>query len=268
MTTEHTEKTAIVQGTRLESLPTDLYIPPEALQISLDNFEGPLDLLLYLIQRHHFDILNIPMLEITRQYLHYVELMKTLHLDLAVEYLLMAAMLIEIKSRLLLPTPASIVNADSEEAGGDPRLKLVKQLQDYARYKQAAQDLDALPRCGRDRLLTMAAVPQLPKDIQVPNIPWPVLLQTLRDIMARVKFFTAHRVVLEPLSVRERMGLILVSLQTAPTINFNCLFTVEEGRAGVVVTFLAILELVKESLIRVEQAQPFDLIQLIRVEIL
>lgn len=255
---------AIVQGQPLDTLPTDLYIPPEALRVFLENFEGPLDLLLYLIQRHHFDILNIPIAEVTRQYLQYVELMKELHLDLAAEYLVMAAILMEIKSRLLLPVPH---DPDSDQpATDDPRTRLIQQLQEYARYKQAAQDLDALPRLGRDLLPVSVTIPEIPKEIIVPNIPWPALLQAMREIMQRVAFFTSHQVLREPLSVRERMSFILETLKTTPYTDFINLFTLEEGRAGAVVTLLAILELVKESLIQLTQLQPFAMIQVTRVE--
>ncbi len=255
----------LIQGKPLDQLPSDLYIPPDALRIFLENFEGPLDLLLYLIQRQNFDILNIPIAEITRQYLQYVELMKALHLDLAAEYLLMAAILMEIKSRLLLPVHREDGDNSAPE---DPRAKLVQQLQEYARYKQAALDLDALPRLGRDLFTVSASVPEIPKEIMVPNIPWPALLHAMREVMERVAFFTSHQVLREPLSVRERMSLILELLKTPQPIDFITFFNLEEGRAGVVVTLLAILELVKESLIQIIQPQPFDMIQVIRVETL
>jgi segregation and condensation protein A len=253
----------MVQGQPLDTLPADLYIPPDALRVFLENFEGPLDLLLYLIQYRHFDILNIPIAEITRQYLQYVELMKELHLDLAAEYLVMAAILMEIKSGLLLPVPH---DPDSDQPAIDPRTRLIQQLQEYARYKQAAQDLDALPRLGRDLLPVSVTIPEIPKEIIVPHIPWPALLQAMQEIMQRVAFFTSHQVLREPLSVRERMSFILETLKTTQYIDFINLFTLEEGRAGVVVTLLAILELVKESLIQLTQLQPFAMIQVTRVE--
>ena len=248
---------AIVEGTPLDLLPTDLYVPPDALQVFLENFEGPLDLLLYLIQRQNLDILNIPIAEIIRQYLQYVDLMQELNLDLAAEYLLMAAVLMEIKSRLLLPS------SKENETESDPRTQLVKQLREYAQYKQAAQDLDALPRMERDIFLAGVEQPDIPKEIIIPEISWAALLDAMRDVMERADLFTSHQVMREPLSVRERMSFILERLKTAQRINFMTLFTLEEGRAGAVVTLLAILELTKESLIQIVQEQPFETIQVV-----
>ena len=260
MTTESPQ--AIVQGTPLEEWPTDLYVPPGALQVFLESFEGPLDLLLYLIQNQNFDILNIPIAEITRQYLQYVDLMKEMNLDLAAEYLVMAAVLMEIKSRLLLPTHEDSDSKDSD----DPRTKLVKQLQEYAQYKQAAEDLDALPRMGRDIFLAIVELPEIPKEIILPNVTWSAMLEAMRDVMERAALFTSHQVIREPLSVRERMSFILEQLKTAPRVDFVSLFSLEEGRAGVVVTLLAILELTKESIIQIIQQQPFEIIQVISLE--
>ena len=247
----------IVEGTPLETLPTDLYVPPDALQVFLESFEGPLDLLLYLIQRQNLDILNIPIAEIIRQYLQYVDLMQELNLDLAAEYLLMAAVLMEIKSRLLLPS------TKENETESDPRTQLVKQLREYAQYKKAAQDLDALPRMERDIFLAVVEQPNIPKEIIVPDISWAALLDAMREVMERADLFTSHQVMREPLSVRERMSFILERLKTAQHINFMTLFTFEEGRAGAVVTLLAILELTKESLIQIIQKQPFEPIQVV-----
>jgi segregation and condensation protein A len=252
-----THPAIIVEGTPLETLPTDLYVPPDALQVFLESFEGPLDLLLYLIQRQNLDILNIPIAEIIRQYLQYVDLMQELNLDLAAEYLLMAAVLMEIKSRLLLPS------TKENETESDPRTLLVKQLREYAQYKQAAQDLDALPRMERDIFLAGVEQPDIPKEIIVPNISWAALLDAMREVMERADLFTSHQVMREPLSVRERMSFILERLKTAQRINFMTLFTLEEGRAGAVVTLLAILELTKESLIQIVQEQPFETIQVV-----
>jgi segregation and condensation protein A len=244
---------ATVQGNPLEALPTDLYVPPEALQIFLDSFEGPLDLLLYLIQRQNLDILNIPIADITNQYLQYIDLMQDLNLDLAAEYLLMAATLMEIKSRFLLPTAQE---QDGKE--DDPRTQLVQQLREYAQYKQAAQDLEALPRLGRDIFMATVERPDIPKEIIVPDITWTAFLEAMRDVMERATLFSSHQVMREPLSVRERMGMILEALKKNQRIEFLTLFTLEEGRAGVVVTLLAILELTKESLIRIVQGQLFE----------
>lgn len=253
-----TSPPALVHGAPLSKWPTDLYVPPDALQVFLESFEGPLDLLLYLIQRHNLDILNIPIAEITQQYLHYIELMKELQLDLAAEYLVMAALLMEIKSRLLLPT------TDKEnETENDPRSKLVQQLREYAQYKQAAEDLDALPRIAREIFIASVERPKIPKEIIIPNISWTTLLVAMRDVMERATLFTSHQVMSEPLSVRERMSLILEKLKTASRLDFVDFFTLEEGRAGVVVTVLALLELTKESLIQIVQEKPYEMIEVV-----
>lgn len=252
---------ATIQGNPLENLPTDLYVPPDALQVFLDSFEGPLDLLLYLIQHQNLDILNIPIADITNQYLQYVDLVQELNLDLAAEYLLMAATLMEIKSRFLLPTAP-----DKDGKEDDPRTQLVQQLREYAQYKQAAQDLEALPRLRRDIFIATVERPDIPKDIIVPDITWATFLEAMRDVMERTVLFSSHQVMTEPLSVRERMGIILEALKKEQRIDFLCLFTLEEGRAGVVVTLLAILELTKESLIRIVQGQLFEAIQVISLK--
>lgn len=254
---------AIIQGEPLTELPLGLYVPPEALRVFLESFEGPLDLLLYLIQNQHIDILNIPIAAITQQYLRYIELMTELQLDLAAEYLLMAALLSEIKSRLLLPTVAA---ADTNEPDEDPRAKLVEQLQEYARYKHAAQQLADLPQIGRDIFPVTVAKPKIVAEIIIPPISWSELLATMQVVMKRAAFFSSHQVLREPLSVRERMSLILAALNQSPNLEFMQLFTVEEGRAGVVVTLLAILELTKESLIQLVQPQPFAAIQVLKIE--
>ncbi len=252
---------AMVQGTRLEDWPTDLYVPPDALQVFLNSFEGPLDLLLYLIQHQNIDILNIPIAEITHQYLQYIDLMKEIQLDLAVEYLVIAAVLTEIKSQMLLPT-----SSKETEPEPDPRAKLVQQLREYAQYKQAAQDLDALPRIGRDLFIPSIIPPELPKKVIIPNINTSDLIAAMREVMERATFLTSHHVMREPLSVRERMSLILEQMKTTQSIDFVNLFTLEEGRAGVVVTLLAILELARESLIQIIQKQPFEIIQVISLD--
>ncbi|RKZ72361.1 MAG: segregation/condensation protein A [Gammaproteobacteria bacterium] len=260
MSTEVALPQVIVQGAPLESLPTDLYVPPDALQVFLESFEGPLDLLLYLIQRQNLDILNIPIADITHQYLQYVDLMQEFNLDLAAEYLLMAAILMEIKSRLLLPS------TQENEQESDPRAQLVQQLREYAQYKQAAQDLDALPRMERDIFLAVVERPNIPKEIIVPDISWSAMLEAMQDVMERASLFTSHQIMREPLSVRERMSFILEQLKITQTIDFMSFFTLEEGRAGVVVTLLAILELAKESLIQIVQPQPFEMIQVVSLE--
>ncbi len=243
---------AIVLGTPLLKLPEDLYIPPDALEIFLEAFEGPLDLLLYLIRRQNLDILDIPIAEITRQYVDYIELMSDLRLELAAEYLVMAAMLAEIKSRMLLPRPM-------EEEGDeeDPRAELVRRLQEYERFKQAAENLNNMPQLGRDIFEAMAAVPALDIERPQPQVELREILLALRDVMQRAANFTHHHVQLEPLSVRERMSIVLSAVRPDSYIDFTRLFDVQEGRMGVVVTLLAILELVKESLIELVQNEMY-----------
>jgi segregation and condensation protein A len=243
---------AVVQGKTLESLPQDLYIPPEALTVFLEAFEGPLDLLLYLIRKDNLDIADIRVAEITHQYVEYIELMQEMQLELAGEYLVMSAMLAEIKSRILLPRPPGI-----EEDEEDPRAELIRRLQEYERYKQAAEDLDAMPRMGRDVFQASAEpvernVIALPPEVELKD-----LIDAFQDVMKRASMYAHHHVQMESLSVRERMSSILSKVNSAHFTSFVDLFTVEEGRMGVVVSFLAILELLKESLIDLTQAEPF-----------
>lgn len=243
---------ALVLGAPLLTLPQDLYIPPDALEVFLDAFEGPLDLLLYLIKRQNLDILDIPIAVITDQYIEYVELMKGLRLELAAEYLVMAAMLAEIKSRLLLPRPSE--EGDDEE---DPRAELIRRLQEYERFKRAAQDLDALPRLERDLYCVNAELPaghlrRIPPDVDLREV-----LIALRGLLARADLFTSHRVEKESLSLRERMSLVLERVRVDRFVRFTDLFEVTEGRAGVVVTFLALLELIKAATLELVQPEPF-----------
>ena len=243
---------AIVEGMPVTELPHDLYIPPHALEVFLEAFEGPLDLLLYLIKRQNLDILNIPIAQITRQYVEYIDLMRDLQLELAGEYLVMAATLAEIKSRMLLPRP---VPGDEEE--DDPRAELVRRLQEYERYKQAAHNLDALPRVERDVWPASAEVTDRTVVARLPDVTLKELLVVFKEVIDRVSMYAHHHVTREPLSVRERMSAILLALRAGQFMEFRTLFTPEEGRMGVVVTFLAVLELVKESLIELVQAEPF-----------
>ena len=243
---------AVVEGAPVTELPKDLYIPPQALEVFLEAFEGPLDLLLYLIKRQNLDVLNIPIAEITRQYMEYVELMKEMQLELAGEYLVMAAMLAEIKSRMLLPRP---VEADSEE--DDPRAELVRRLQEYERYKQAAEDIDELPRMGRDTFPIAIDTPDKKSERPQPHVELRDMLLALTDVMRRSEMFAHHQISREPLSIRERMTQVLSKINPDSFIEFTKLFTVEEGRRGVVVTFMAILELMKQSMIEMIQAEPF-----------
>jgi segregation and condensation protein A len=243
---------ALVQGVPFTRLPKDLYIPPDALEVFLaEAFEGPLDLLLYLIKRQNLDILDIPIAEITRQYVVYVELMKELRLELAAEYLVMAAMLAEIKSRMLLPRP---VEEDDEE---DPRAELVRRLQEYERFKQAAQDLNDLPRVERDLQPVELSAPDRKVVKFPPRVEMKDLVYALRDVMVRAENYAHHHIQLEPLSVRERMSNVLKSVRAEGFTDFTTLFTPEEGKAGVVVTLLAVLELLKQSLIELVQTEVF-----------
>ncbi|HYW75791.1 MAG TPA: ScpA family protein [Gammaproteobacteria bacterium] len=244
---------ARVQGEPFTRLPQDLYIPPDALEVILEAFEGPLDLLLYLIRRQNLDILNIPIAEITRQYMSYIELMHELRLDLAGEYLVMAAMLAEIKSRMLLPRPET----DEEGEEEDPRAELVRRLQEYERYKQAAEDLDALPREGRDRFVAHAR-PAERRVIRVaPEVSFESLVKSFSSVMRRVALYTQHRISLEPISVRQRMSDLLSRLRDGTYVVFDALLNKEEGRDGVVVSFLALLELVRTGFAGITQAGLF-----------
>jgi len=243
---------AKVAGRPLLELPRDLYIPPDALEIFLETFEGPLDLLLYLIRRQNVDILEIPIAEITRQYMLYVEAMKGLRLELAAEYLVMAAMLAEIKSRMLLPRPQ-----EAEDEEEDPRAELARRLREYERIKRAAEDLDALPRIGREHFEVVVAAQELRICKPPPVVPLLEVLQAFRDVLRRAEMYSHHRVQREPLSVRERMSRILADLGGGEFTRFTDLFDVHEGRSGVVVTLLAVLELVRESLLEMIQTEAF-----------
>ncbi|MEO8444124.1 MAG: ScpA family protein [Gammaproteobacteria bacterium] len=243
---------ALVDGEPVTQLPQDLYIPPFALEVFLEAFEGPLDLLLYLIRRQNLDVLNIPIAEVTTQYVQYIELMKELQLELAGEYLLMAAMLAEIKSRMLLPR---IGEADDEEA--DPRAELVRRLQEYERYKQAATDLDDVPRLERDFFQVNAEVAERTVVTRLPDLTLKELLLAFRDVLTRAEMLAHHHIRREPLSVRQRMSEVLLKIQTGTFAEFRDLFDPREGRMGVTVTFLALLELLKESLIELVQTEPY-----------
>lgn len=241
---------AVVGGEPFTQIPQDLYIPPDALEVFLEAFEGPLDLLLYLIKRQNLDILDIPLAEITRQYMQYIELMKEMRFELAAEYLVMAAMLAEIKSRLLLPRP---VEVNEEE---DPRAELVRRLQEYERFKQAAEALDAIPRIGRD-VYDVAATPPVVSERLLPKVTLRDLLMAAKEVMKRAEQYAHHHITLEPLSVRERMTSILSEVKSRSFIGFTQLFTLEEGRQGVIVSLLAILELLKGGLIDIVQTEPY-----------
>jgi segregation and condensation protein A len=243
---------ARVLGQPWSLLPKDLYIPPDALEVFLEAFEGPLDLLLYLIQRQNLDILNIPIAAITDQYMEYVELMQDLRLELAAEYLVMAAMLAEIKSRLLLPRPR---DAEGEEE--DPRAELVRRLQVYERFRQAAQDLDGLPRLERDLFPVRLAAAGLALRRLPPPVALEEVLAALREVLRRADLFTRHRIEREPLSLRERMATVLERVTGGQFVPFGELFRLEEGRMGVVVSFMAVLELIRSGLLELVQTEAF-----------
>jgi len=242
---------ALVQGEPLTVIPQDLYIPPDALEVILEAFEGPLDLLLYLIKRQNLDILEIPLEETTRQYMRYIELMQNMRIELASEYLLMAAMLAEIKSRMLLPRPS-----ESEEED-DPRAELVRRLQEYERFKQAAVAIDVMPRVGREIYLTQIEPPVLQQQRPQPQVDLQDILFAFKDAMARAEIYSHHHIQREALSVRERMSWVLSAISAQGFTNYTSLFSIEEGRRGVVVTLLAILELVKEQVIDLVQSEAF-----------
>jgi chromatin segregation and condensation protein Rec8/ScpA/Scc1 (kleisin family) len=244
---------AVVEGEPVTELPRDLYIPPDALQVFLEAFEGPLDLLLYLIRKQNLDILDIPIAEITRQYMQYIELMQDVQLELAGEYLLMAAMLAEIKSRMLLPRPSGL---DGQEED-DPRAELVRRLQEYERFKKAAEDIDRLTRMERDTLPASADLVERKVVKILPQVSLQEMLVAFKDVLARAEMFSHHHVNRERLSVRQRMSDILSALREAAFMNFAQLFRPEEGRMGVTVTFVAVLELMREGLIEIVQSEAY-----------
>ena len=242
-----------VGGEVLTELPQDLYIPPEALRIFLEAFEGPMDLLLYLIKKQNLDILDLPIAEITAQYIKYIDVMRKLEIALAAEYLVMAATLAEIKSRWLLP------RADSaeEEYEGDPRAELIRRLQEYERYKSAAEAIDLLPRLERELSLTAVALPKLPNTVPEPDVSLDQLAKVFADVMRRAKLEKSHRIEYEALSIRERMASVLDSVSADDFTEFSSLFNVSEGTMGVTVTFIAILELAKQSALEFMQRELF-----------
>ncbi|KIQ00121.1 chromosome segregation protein ScpA [Pseudomonas fulva] len=243
---------ALVYGQALTEMPVDLYIPPDALEVFLEAFEGPLDLLLYLIRKQNIDVLDIPVAEITRQYMGYVELMHSVRLELAAEYLVMAAMLAEIKSRMLLPR-----SSEAQEEEDDPRAELIRRLLEYERFKAAAEGIDTLPRVGRDLTVPRVEAPEARARKLLPEVSLQELLVSMAEVLRRADMFESHQVSREALSTRERMSEVLERLKGGEFVPFVELFTAEEGRLGVVVTFMAILELVKESLVELVQNEAF-----------
>ncbi|MCH8173971.1 MAG: segregation/condensation protein A [Proteobacteria bacterium] len=246
---------AYVDGEAITEVPKDLYIPPDALEIFLEAFEGPLDLLLYLIKRQNINILDIKVAEITDQYMAYVDLMEVGQFELAAEYLVMAAMLAEIKSRLLLPRH---VEDGTEE--DDPRMQLIRRLQEYERYKKAAEDIDELVRMDRDIHRAAAALPELERISPEPTVELQDILLSLSRVLRRADMFEHHHIQRETLSTREKMSEILLRVTDRKFVPLASLLVRAEGRSGVIVTFLAIMELMKESLIEIVQSEPFGAI--------
>ncbi len=252
---------AIVEGEPVTEMPRDLYIPPQALEVFLEAFEGPLDLLLYLIRRQNLDVLDIPIADITRQYMEYIQLMQELDLELAGEYLLMAAMLAEIKSRMLLPRSAE---AGQEEE--DPRAELVRRLQEYERYKRAAEDIDRLPRMERDVHPAVAELSHRQVVRLLPEVALQEMLVAFKDVVQRAMMFAHLHVQRETLSVRQRMSELMMMLDGTGLVEFFRLFRPEEGRMGVSVTFAALLELLREQLVEIVQAEPYQPLHVRRLE--
>lgn len=244
---------AIVAGVEYTQVPEDLFIPPDALEVLLDSFSGPLDLLLYLIRKQNIDILDIPIVNITKQYLQYIQLMEYKKMELAADYLLMAAMLAEIKSRMLLPVAPS----ENEEEEQDPRMELVKRLLAYEQIKQAAQSLDALPRHERDNNRIEIKTAEIEQVKPYPEVDLNDIMRAMQDLMKRESLLTRHEIARETLSVRERMSMILSQLKNHSYLELGQLFSVAEGRQGLVVSLLAILELARQSLLVVTQEQAF-----------
>ena len=245
---------AIVRGQVVEQLPDDLFIPPDALEVVLEAFEGPLDLLLYLIRRQNLDVLEIRVAEITHQYMQYIELMSVLQLELAGEYLVMAAMLAEIKSRMLLPR-----GSDVDEDETDPRAELIRRLQEYEVFKEAAANIDAMPRIERDIHVATVEKPEFVRAQSDPGVDFRELAVALAEVLNRVELYKRHSITVEPLSVRERMSKILDQIAgVSGFLNFPELFELDEGRKGVIVTFLALLELMREGLVDVSQNEPYS----------
>jgi segregation and condensation protein A len=244
---------AIVHGEPVTQLPRDLYIPPQALEVFLEAFEGPLDLLLYLIRRQNLDILDIPLADITRQYMNYIELMQDMQLELAGEYMVMAATLAEIKSRMLLPRPAEAALGEEH----DPRAELVRRLQEYERFKRAAEGIDQMPRVDRDVFVASADAERKRTGRSLPEVTLQEMILAFREVVQRAEMFAHHHVQRERLSVRARMADIVTRLDSGDFVEFGRLFRAEEGRMGVTVTFMAILELVREGLLELVQTEAY-----------
>jgi segregation and condensation protein A len=252
---------AIIEGEPVTEMPRDLYIPPQALEVFLEAFEGPLDLLLYLIRRQNIDVLDIPIADITRQYMEYIQLMQELDLELAGEYLLMAAMLAEIKSRMLLPR-----SGDGDQEEEDPRAELVRRLQEYERFKRAAEDIDQLPRLERDVHPAVAELTHRQVVQLLPEIALQEMLVAFKDVVQRATMFAHLHVRRETLSIRQRMSEVLALLEGSALVEFIRLFRPQEGRMGVTVTFAALLELLREGLVEIVQTEPYQPLHVRRAE--
>ena len=248
---------AYVAGEAITEAPKDLYIPPDALEIFLEAFEGPLDLLLYLIKRQNIDILEINVADITDQYMAYVELMHASQFELAAEYLVMAAMLAEIKSRILLPR-----QEEEEAEEGDPRMQLIRRLQEFERFKQAAEDINELPIMDRDYHRAKAAIPEIERITPDPAVDLQEILIALSGVLRRADMFEHHHIQFETLSTREKMSEIMVHLSGHKFVPLSSLLAKDEGRLGIVVTFLAVMELMKDSMVEIVQTDPFGPIHL------
>lgn len=258
--TEPTEVFGKLRGEPIMAIPQDLYIPPEALKVFLEAFEGPLDLLLYLIKKQNIDILDIPIAEVTRQYITYIEMMQQMEFELAAEYLVMAVTLAEIKSRLLLPKPPA-----TQVLEEDPRAELIRRLQEYERFKEAAEKFDEMPQVGREIKPVSSYVPVVSLPKAMPKLTLQELCLAFQEVLNRAALYSNHQVQREQLSTRERMAQVLLKLPTDKFLEFTELFPLGEGRAGVVVTFVAILELIRQSAIEIVQAEPYGKIHLKRV---
>ena len=248
---------AVLNGEEISFPADDLYIPPNALKIFLESFEGPLDLLLYFIRKQNLDILDINVLEITNQYVRYIDLMEKIQFDLAGEYLVMAAYLTEIKSRMMLPK-----ENDSEDEENDPRSELIRRLQEYERYKTVSKSLDEMPRAGRDFYLASSALPEFESSKNLPNVDLDQLSNVYAELVQRQKLSASHVIEFEKLSTREKMSYILDLLIKEKNIEFHKLCDLKEGKIGIIVNFLALLELAKDSLIRIIQSKDFGIINL------
>ena len=253
---ENKNSNIVLKGKKITDIPEDLFIPPDALRVILEDFEGPLDLLLYLIKKQNVDIVDIPILPITNQYVNYINMMQQMQFELASDYLVMASTLAEIKSKMLVPND---IEDDDEE---DPRANLIKRLMEYQKYKELSEKLDDIPRRNRDTFVISGIMTNFNKTENLPKLEIDQLEAAFQDVIRRAEIYATHTIESEALSVRERMSSILLNINTHGTMKFIDCFTYEEGRMGAIVTFLAILEMVKESLIDIIQNEDYSMIYL------